>query len=128
MSVSADVGLALTCLFFKLQGFNLTDFDDHVFKPKRASDHNPLEKFFKTAVMSGVAKVKMWDGFKELGEKMERNMDKYFEQMTAAYSPSDRNQYNLLNHGDFHTKNLMYRNEGETQDDVFLVSLTPKTG
>lgn len=57
-----------------------------------------------------------------MAEKLEKNLDDYLAQMTGAYTASEGLQYSLLNHGDFHAKNLMYRNEGVTQDDFFLVS------
>lgn len=97
----------------------MDDFDEHHFKP------DPPERsasvFFKASFVDAVQKLKEWDGCAELGEIIEKYTDQYLDGFDKVWYAKDKAQYCILNHGDVHGKNMMFRNEGVKQEDFYLV-------
>lgn len=69
--------------------------------------------------------IKTWNGFSVYAEKFEALQSKFFkkgEQIFTAQSAT--NGFNVLNHGDFHFKNLMCKRSQETEKlSIFFVSI-----
>jgi hypothetical protein len=66
-----------------------------------------------------------WDGFEKLVEPIKNFKDVLLEKNLKTYTPnSGPGAWNVLNHGDFLMKNLMYkmRKEGEGVEDFMMVS------
>ncbi|XP_058822379.1 uncharacterized protein LOC131683970 [Topomyia yanbarensis] len=69
-----------------------------------------------------LAKVcREWPGYEHYGDRVD-NLRKGISQKTKdIYKFSESTLYNVLNHGDFHYKNMMYKTvEGKTQDILLL--------
>ncbi|XP_037031473.1 uncharacterized protein LOC119070988 [Bradysia coprophila] len=61
-----------------------------------------------------------WGGMDEYVERLRRFREKFIAMGQRLYEP-DPNGYNVLNHGDFHIKNLLFKLNGETIEDFFFL-------
>lgn len=61
-----------------------------------------------------------WGGMDEYVVKLKRFRENYIEMGKRLYEP-DPNGYNVLNHGDFHIKNLLFKLNGEAIDDFYFL-------
>jgi thiamine kinase-like enzyme len=68
-----------------------------------------------------------WEGFEKFIEPLKKFKEKYIEKAAKTYTMStESNAFNVLNHGDFHIRNLLYKMkpEGGGVEDFVFVSLT----
>lgn len=66
--------------------------------------------------------VKEWDGPMEaVSQKLVALSPMLYPKLLKLFAPNPRG-YNVLNHGDFHIKNILFRETGGKADDVRLVS------
>lgn len=67
-----------------------------------------------------IDEVKTWDGFETVHEKLEELFKKFEERGSKVYTPSVG--YNVLNHGDFHYKNMAFKKDdiGKLSDVLFV--------
>lgn len=82
-----------------------------------------LDDMMRNCVHEVIEMAKGWEGFETCVELLEANYDRYIETMAAIYKPSWKCSYQVLNHGDYHSKNSLVRDEGRTQEDFFVVRL-----
>lgn len=99
----------------------VTDFGC-CFKPDRF--RAIFEQMMQRAVELS-ASVRTWPGMEEIGEKVEASIEKLFKGFSECYvgSPTTSpTEFNVLSHGDFHVRNLMFRKDdlGTIEDVVFL--------
>lgn len=67
--------------------------------------------------------MKTWDGFETIAEKMENLVSKFVTLGEKVYTPSSPNEgYSVLNHGDFHFNNMLFKNfaNGKLSDVNFV--------
>lgn len=66
--------------------------------------------------------VKTWKGCERIGEKLECIPGRLVEKCMDAYAKEKTWGYNVLNHGDFHLRNLMFKKDKEDNltDIMFL--------
>lgn len=57
--------------------------------------------------------MQTWPGFESIGVHIECSMDKHFDNFTAAYKTPSKCGFNVLNHGDFHIRNMMFRKDDQ---------------
>uniref|UniRef100_A0A1L8DZ13 Putative ecdysteroid kinase n=1 Tax=Nyssomyia neivai TaxID=330878 RepID=A0A1L8DZ13_9DIPT len=77
--------------------------------------------FFQQGYMNVVKCIKEWPGFEEVAEKMEKVGPVFLKKLRKSYiANKPNNGYNVLNHGDFHIKNLLFRND--ENDDIQDIS------
>ncbi|XP_059621224.1 uncharacterized protein LOC132264905 [Phlebotomus argentipes] len=73
-------------------------------------------QFFVEGFMRATRCIKEWPGYEEIAEKMEQLAPKLLQTARKAYRPNKPNEgFNVLNHGDFHIKNLLFLND---EDDA----------
>lgn len=87
-------------------------------------DGENVRGMFKPMVAQGktmAAAAKNWPGCKEIAEKLEKNMDNIFENFMKSYALTNTWGFNVLNHGDFHIRNMMFATAGETIKDVIFL-------
>lgn len=80
-------------------------------------------KFMTLNIQRFIEALKTWPGFEIYVEKFE-NILKNFSELGKKYtSPNEPGiGYNVLNHGDFHAKNLMFKNiENPTAAELMLI-------
>lgn len=53
-------------------------------------------------------------------EKLQTLQPSYYEKLTKLFAKNET--FNVLNHGDFHVKNILFRNDKEAVDKIRLVS------
>lgn len=83
------------------KGMDLSNFTN------RTSD--TLLTTFKPMFTSYIDAICSWDGFEAIQSKLQEFKDTFMDQLQQVYTPnSGPNGYNVLNHGDFHGKNLMH--------------------
>ena len=66
-----------------------------------------------------------WEGFEHFLEPIKHFKDTIFEKILKTYQPSSGpGAFNVLNHGDFHFKNMLYKmdNEGGKIEDFMAAS------
>lgn len=66
-----------------------------------------------------------WDGFQQFIEPIKQFKTCYAELGLKSYTPnSGLGAFNVLNHGDFHFKNMLYKmnNDGEIDDFIAVSS------
>lgn len=87
-----------------------------------------------TTLMRGLdiltEQTKEWPGFETVYEKMKNNRGKFLDNLFSVYE-RDRGGwgYNVLNHGDFHIRNMMFKRVGDKIEKVkFLDYQMPHWG
>ena len=80
-----------------------------------------LNSLMDQAKIMGTA-VKSWPGMEKIGAKLESSMDKLFTNYAACYGLPSKLGFNVLNHGDFHIRNMMFTkdDQGSIQKVCFL--------
>uniref|UniRef100_A0A1B0C8D6 CHK kinase-like domain-containing protein n=1 Tax=Lutzomyia longipalpis TaxID=7200 RepID=A0A1B0C8D6_LUTLO len=77
--------------------------------------------FFVQGYLNAVKCIKEWPGYEEIGEKMEKIGPHFLKKLRKSYIPNKPNDgFNVLNHGDFHIKNLLFIND--ENDDINEIS------
>lgn len=64
-----------------------------------------------------------WEDFETIVEKMENLVSKFVTLGEKVYTPNPSNDgYNVLNHGDFHYNNMLFKNfsNGKLSDVAFV--------
>jgi hypothetical protein len=112
---------------FHAAGFYLQDekkidasaFDTCIFKFGKNS-----EKMFSEGYEALLNCMSKWEGFEPYLEHIKHFMDIILEKSLKTYSPSSEiGAFNVLNHGDFHFKNMLYKTgneDGKVQDFMML--------
>lgn len=78
------------------------------------------EKFLLEPIDTLAEVLESWGGYEEYVEKLKTYRNTFLERGQKLYEP-DVNGYNVLNHGDFHIKNLLFKqNEDKIEDLYFL--------
>lgn len=66
--------------------------------------------------------VEQWPGMEEIGAKIQKSPEKIFENFAKSYTKRNTWGFNVLNHGDFHIRNMMFKKNGQgsIEDVTFL--------
>jgi len=102
---------------------NTEDFSD--FNYTIYQNEAVTKGFFEDSVAVFIEVLQTWEGFEDLTEKFEL----WKHQITAigrrSYTANKPGSgYNVLNHGDFHTRNILMKpNEDNKQSSISFVSL-----
>lgn len=78
-----------------------------------------MHKFMKPSFEKLIESIKSWENFEEIHKKLNGNLDHFLEHSNKTLKTPTK--FAVLNHGDFHAKNMMYRNEGLKDEDIILV-------
>jgi len=65
-----------------------------------------------------------WEGFEKYVEPIKKMKETYVEKSIKSYTPNTgHGAFNVLNHGDFHFKNMLYKmdKEGGKVEDFVMV-------
>uniref|UniRef100_A0A182P7B3 CHK kinase-like domain-containing protein n=1 Tax=Anopheles epiroticus TaxID=199890 RepID=A0A182P7B3_9DIPT len=101
---------------------NKTDFEEFqtdLFQKK----HPVLEWMFGNNLKAFTESLRTWHGCEQYVEPFERSFADYCDRLHSIYSCKTAGRlYNVLNHGDFHAKNLLHQfnDEGGIVDSRFL--------
>lgn len=74
-----------------------------------------------------IEEIKTWDGFEMISEKLENLVQKFEVNGGKVYQTNSSNEgYNVLNHGDFHFHNMVFKkdSEGKLSDVLFVSCIT----
>ena len=72
-----------------------------------------------------IEEISRWEGYEKYIEPLKKLQETYYEKGKITYTPNPGpNGYNVLNHGDFHKKNILYKIDKENGDvkDLMTVS------
>lgn len=97
----------------------MDEFDNHYWTEGLNDDDSMMAKFIRPGATHLINSIKDWDGFKELHQKLDGKLNYHLDQVLNAIQKPQG--YRVLNHGDFHAKNMMLRNDGRHYDDVIFV-------
>lgn len=70
-----------------------------------------------------IDEIKTWDGFEMIAEKMENLVGRFEVNGEKVYLTNCSDDgYNVLNHGDFHYNNMVFKkdSEGKLSDVLFV--------
>lgn len=79
-----------------------------------------VDQIFKESLVIFIDQLKTWEGFEEYIPKMESFLKNFMDRCVEIYKPNSH--YNVLNHGDHHPKNMMFKIEEGKFNDVCFVS------
>lgn len=75
-----------------------------------------------------IDEVRTWEGYETVTHKMEVMVEKFEELGKKIYEPGKGafESFNVLNHGDFHFNNMLFKKDGEGKiaDVLFVSSMT----
>lgn len=82
----------------------------------------PMFQSIMTQAKSLGKAVFTWPGFEKIGSKIQTDIDTYFGGFADCYQKTSQQGLNVLNHGDFHIRNMMFRKdeEGALNEVTFL--------
>lgn len=104
----------------RFQGKDVQYYHNGLFNLKTRDGIN----FMKNNMSLFIDEIRTWDGFEMITDKLEGLIGKFEAQGSKVYQknfPSDG--YNVLNHGDFHINNMVFKKDSEGQlTDVLFVS------
>lgn len=110
------------CNFTKFQGENLTDFQRHFYKDEINKDDSIIKSVLAKGFDNFVKNLKSWDPkYKVFIEKLEGKSEVFFKRIGDVYKRTS--SFKVLCHGDFHSKNMLYRNDGVSDEDLLFVSV-----
>ena len=98
---------------------DLTGFKSTIFRQPQIVDmvvNQGLEAFIEVA--------KEWDGFETFIPNLKRFKSRYLNRVLNTYTPnSEEKGFNVLNHADFHLKNMLFKKNAESAiEDFYFVS------
>lgn len=77
-------------------------------------------KLFGNSVSVFMEVLETWDGYQEFIPKIEKYMEQIGEIGQKVYTVNETNNgYNVLNHGDFHTRNILIKLNSEKRLQQF---------
>lgn len=82
------------------------------------------EEFLMPGLIKTANYLKTLEGCEKLAAEFDSNKKLYFKKFMEAYLSRESISFAVLNHGDFHGRNLMYRNDGDLVEDLCFVSIS----
>lgn len=71
-----------------------------------------------------IDEVRTWSGYEVITQKLEQTVEKFEELGAKIYEPNTGHfdGFNVLNHGDFHFSNMLFKknDEGKISDVLFV--------
>uniref|UniRef100_A0A336M4W5 CSON009904 protein n=1 Tax=Culicoides sonorensis TaxID=179676 RepID=A0A336M4W5_CULSO len=112
-----------TSMFLQKSGTNLTSFSEALlFGPVPNSDLVFVEAVIMPVLSQVLDELKSWPDNDVVVEKFEKTIPKFVNQLKAVYFGKNDQIYSVLNHCDFHFKNIMVRNSSQGLiDDLILL-------
>lgn len=103
-----------------LANIDPTTMDNHKFR-NVSPDVTAFHAFFKGAMRSAGEAIKSWPGCEKYGEKLIRLSETIVSKCFQVFI-RDENAFNVLNHGDMWTSNIMFKkgSSGQPVDAVFV--------
>lgn len=105
------------------QGKGVEYYQNGLFNLKSRDSIN----FMKNNMNLFIDEIKTWDGFEMIAEKMEGLVGKFEANGSKVFSSNLTSEgYNVLNHGDFHFNNMVFKtnSEGKISDVLFVSCLS----
>uniref|UniRef100_A0A336KL31 CSON009900 protein n=1 Tax=Culicoides sonorensis TaxID=179676 RepID=A0A336KL31_CULSO len=82
---------------------------------------NYCDEYVVPGVVLAIEEIQTWGGCEEIVLKLKKCMETFSNQIVKIHTEPHGKFNKVLNHGDFHFKNLLYRNEGTKADDILLI-------
>lgn len=92
------------------------------FKFSVFKEENPMirEIFLCEPIDVFIEVLESWVGYEVYVEKLKAFRETFIDMGKRLYDP-DVNGYNVLNHGDFHIKNLLFKKNGDNIEDFYMM-------
>lgn len=108
-----------------LQGMDLTNFNESFITAKMPnSDDTMLDSFMVPTFDLLIDVVKEWEGdWSNVIQKLQQCKLTFADKVRAVYGGRNERIFSLLNHCDFHAKNMMFiKAEGKIKDLLLVMS------
>lgn len=79
-----------------------------------------LDKFLLEPLQVFTEVLESWEGYEEYAEKLKIFRETFIAKGKQLYQPV-ANGYNVLNHGDFHVKNLLFKKDNGIIEDFYFL-------
>lgn len=87
-------------------------------------DKSVTDTIFGDSIELFTEEVKTWPGYENYIPKLENLKQTFREKGIKTYTPNKPGDgYNVLNHGDFHIKNLLFQEDEDEGQEFIFVSL-----
>uniref|UniRef100_A0A336M155 CSON009898 protein n=1 Tax=Culicoides sonorensis TaxID=179676 RepID=A0A336M155_CULSO len=107
-------------VYMNENGFYMTTFNDCPYQiVEGRSDF--LEDLFMPSIRKGVQAICTWKDCEIIGSILAKNLEVFPNQIRDLFLNTKKRMYSVLSHGDFHFKNMMYRNSGLKSEDYLLI-------
>ena len=83
-----------------------------------------LDKLFKEGIEVFSEVVNEWPGFEQFSPKLKEFSKVYQDKALKTYTANVADGYNVLNHGDFHNKNILVSKKDQKIEDLYFVSIS----
>lgn len=97
------------------------DFGEHFLIAETPDGKPKIDQFVKPTIIKVIKDLGKTPGYEEISQKLLKNIGNYLDIVKNSYYPNSVCGYKVLNHADFHPKNLLIRNGGRVEEDVYLV-------
>ena len=83
----------------------------HIMSDQNEDGKFVIDDMMRNGVQQVIEMARDWEGFESCVKLLESNYDRYISTVAAMYQSSWKCSYQVLNHGDFHSKNTLVRNQ-----------------
>ncbi|XP_063709154.1 uncharacterized protein LOC134837698 [Culicoides brevitarsis] len=111
-----------TSMYINANDMDLTTFSDPLIVMTPIGQPGFLENMIFPAMKGVLESLKKWPDNEIVVEKVEKALKKFIKQMKDVYKGKTEPIYKVLNHGDFHFKNIMVKKiaESESFNDLLV--------
>ncbi|XP_063709646.1 uncharacterized protein LOC134838115 [Culicoides brevitarsis] len=107
-------------LFVNKNVKDLTLFDDCPYIPAPGRT-DFLQFFFMKGMIDSVKATREWEGEEALADKLEKNLEVFEQRVREVFNDYTKQSHQVLVHGDFQFRNMIFRNEGAKSEDFLLL-------
>ncbi|XP_055695949.1 uncharacterized protein LOC129797409 [Lutzomyia longipalpis] len=98
-----------------------TSIDMQNYATMMSSDMFEKLKVFTEGFTYLADEVKNWPGYEAIAEKLATQNVTFMEKLIQLYQPNQEPKFNVLCHGDFHIKNMMFIKNGQDIDKTMFL-------
>ncbi|XP_063709152.1 uncharacterized protein LOC134837696 [Culicoides brevitarsis] len=107
-------------VFLNENGTPIDSMTDSYVKPAPGKPRF-ADEWMSPGLKLAISHFSKWEGCEKIVEKLIECQKTFADRFTEVFVEPNGQAYKVLNHGDFHFKNLMYRNDGKVAQDLLMI-------